>query len=162
MQRAVVESAIGGIGVGVDGDAVCGVSFGAKRSTSDVAEPAALLADAVRQLSEYFAGERTSFDVPYVITTGTEFERAVWVEIAKIPYGQTTSYGAIARAVGDPSAAQAVGLACNHNPVPLIVPCHRVIGSDGKLVGFGGGIGRKRWLLTLETRVAIERAFAPD
>jgi methylated-DNA-[protein]-cysteine S-methyltransferase len=160
--RAVVDSAIGGIGVGVEGEAVCGVSFGARRSPSDVTRPESLLADAMRQLGEYFAGERTEFDLPYVITSGSDFERAVWIEIARIPYGETTSYGAIARAVGEPGGAQAVGLACNHNPVPLIVPCHRVVGSDGKLVGFGGGIGRKRWLLTLETRIQIERSFAPE
>jgi methylated-DNA-[protein]-cysteine S-methyltransferase len=70
------------------------------------------------------------------------------------------SYGAIARAVGEPGGAQAVGLACNRNPLPVVVPCHRVIGSDGKLVGFGGGVGRKRWLLSLEARVHIERTFA--
>jgi methylated-DNA-[protein]-cysteine S-methyltransferase len=84
----------------------------------------------------------------------------VWQVIAAIPYGETLSYGAIARAVGEPGGAQAVGTACNRNPLPLVVACHRVIGSDGKLVGFGGGLHRKRFLLQLEARVHIERTFA--
>ena len=77
---------------------------------------------------------------------GSEFERAVWAEIAKIPYGEMVTYGSIATALGDPGAARAVGTACNHNPVPVIVPCHRVVGAGGKMVGFGGGLDRKRKL----------------
>jgi methylated-DNA-[protein]-cysteine S-methyltransferase len=84
----------------------------------------------------------------------------VWQVIAGIPFGETLSYGAIARAVGEPQGAQAVGTACNRNPIPVIIGCHRVIGSDGKLVGFGGGLHRKRWLLQHEAKIWIERAFA--
>ena len=113
----------------------------------------ALLDEAVRQVREYLAGDRMEFELPTATSSGSDFERAVWAAISTIPYGHTRSYGAIARAVGDPSAAQAVGLACNRNPLPILVPCHRVIGADGKLVGFGGGLSRKRWLLTLEARV---------
>jgi methylated-DNA-[protein]-cysteine S-methyltransferase len=98
--------------------------------------------------------------VPTSVRSGSPFERDVWVEISKIEYGETNSYGRIAASVGDPGAAQAVGTACNHNPLPVIVPCHRVIGSDGKLVGFGGGLPRKRALLQLEARIRIERDFA--
>jgi methylated-DNA-[protein]-cysteine S-methyltransferase len=175
MRRAVLETPIGGIGVSVVDTALVGVSFGAEggqlatattpatgvgpTGVGDAGEDAAL-ADTLRQLREYFAGERTEFGLPLVVQRGSEFERAVWAEIAAIPYGETLSYGAIARAVGEPGGAQAVGLACNRNPLPLVVPCHRVIGSDGKLVGFGGGVGRKRWLLSLEARVHIERTFA--
>jgi methylated-DNA-[protein]-cysteine S-methyltransferase len=157
---SVVETPIGGIGVAVEGDVVRRVSFGAPPVSRP--DEGAVIDEAVRQLREYFAGERTDFELPTAASGGTEFERSVWHEIAKVPYGETVSYGAIARAVGDASAAQAVGTACNHNPLPIIVPCHRIIGADGRLVGFGGGIGRKRWLLQLETRVHIERTFAPD
>jgi methylated-DNA-[protein]-cysteine S-methyltransferase len=136
-----------------------GLAGAGRARTADGGEDAAL-ADTLRQLREYFAGERTEFGLPLVVQRGSEFERAVWAEIAAIPYGETLSYGAIARAVGEPGGAQAVGLACNRNPLPVVVPCHRVIGSDGKLVGFGGGVGRKRWLLSLEARVHIERTFA--
>jgi len=148
------------VGIAVDGDAVCAVSFGAALTDVDGATPPpSLLAEAERQLWEYFAGERTEFALPLVVRRGSEFERAVWKAIAAIPYGETLSYGAIARSVGEPGGAQAVGLACNRNPLPIIVPCHRVIGADGKLVGFGGGIKRKRWLLQLEARIHIERTF---
>jgi methylated-DNA-[protein]-cysteine S-methyltransferase len=159
----VVESPIGGIGVAVDADVVHRVTFGAPLGSAvPDATADAVMADTVRQLREYFAGERTDFELPTVRHEGTDFDRAVWEAIAGIPYGQTRSYGALARAVGDPSAAQAVGTACHRNPLPIIVPCHRVIGADGKLVGFGGGLKRKQWLLELETRVHIERTFAPD
>ena len=154
----MVQTPIGGIGVTVDDGAVTGVSFGAGEPV-EPAEPSATLAEAIRQLREYFVGERVEFDLPLMLTTGTEFERAVWKAIAEIPYGETQSYGAIARAVGQPEGAQAVGLACNHNPHPVIVACHRVIGANGKLVGFGGGVHRKRWLLQLEAKVHIERTF---
>ena len=110
---------------------------------------------------EAFAGELTDFDLPLEIRRGSEFERAVWREIAAIPYGETASYGAIARAVGEPGGAQAVGTACNRNPLPVVIACHRVIGSDGKLVGFGGGLDLKRWLLQLEAKVHLERTWAP-
>jgi methylated-DNA-[protein]-cysteine S-methyltransferase len=159
MLWSVVDSPIGGIGVAVDAGTVCRVTFGEARSFEEA--PADLLGRAVRELREYFEGGRTEFELPTADSAGTEFDRAVWAAIAAIPYGETRSYGSIARDVGDPSAAQAVGIACNRNPLPILVPCHRVIGADGKLVGFGGGLRRKRWLLELETRVHIERTFAP-
>ena len=148
--------------MGLDGGVVAGVSFGPPKVLSDPVDAGrGLLEQACTELDEYFAGARVSFDVPVAFREGSDFERAVWAEIAAIPYGETNSYGAIARAVGEPGGAQAVGLACNRNPLPIIVPCHRVIGSDGKLVGFGGGLGRKRFLLQLEARVHIEHSFAP-
>lgn len=103
------------------------------------------------QLAEYFAGERTTFDVPLVMD-GPPFQRRVWSALCKIPYGTTTSYGELARRVGKPSAARAVGLANGRNPVAVIVPCHRVIGADGSLTGYGGGLERKRFLLGLEAQ----------
>ena len=103
----------------------------------------------LRQLEEYFKGQRQKFDVSLVLE-GTDFQKAVWRQLQKIPFGETASYGDVARAIDRPKAYRAVGNANNKNPVPLIIPCHRVIGSDGKLVGFGGGIWRKQWLLDHE------------
>jgi methylated-DNA-[protein]-cysteine S-methyltransferase len=107
--------------------------------------------DVVRQLGEYFAGERTSFDLP-LRPRGSDFELAVWHQLTLIPYGETRSYGHVAKAVGEPGGAQAVGAANGRNPLAVVVPCHRVIGADGTLVGFGGGLPRKRFLLDLEQR----------
>jgi len=104
------------------------------------------------QLAEYFAGERTDFELP-VRADGDEFQHRVWDVIAAIPYGETVSYGEIAREIGAPGAARAVGLANGRNPVAVIVPCHRVIGADGGLTGYGGGLERKRVLLDLESGV---------
>ncbi len=160
VERTVVQTPIGGIGVAVAEDAVIGIQFDAERDSSlTEAENPSTLGLAVNQLTEYFAGERLGFELPMMVRRGSDFERAVWKAIAGIPYGETLSYGAIARAVGEPGAAQAVGLACNRNPLPIVVPCHRVIGSDGKLVGFGGGVQRKQWLLQLEARIHIEHHF---
>lgn len=103
----------------------------------------------VEQLDAYFAGDRTHFDV-HVELSGTAFQRRVWAALQTIPYGETRSYGEIARQIGAPSASRAVGLANGRNPVSIIVPCHRVIGSNGSLTGYGGGIDRKRALLDLE------------
>jgi methylated-DNA-[protein]-cysteine S-methyltransferase len=148
----VVDSPIGPLGVSVEGDTVVGVRFGAPPGPI-AGHPAAA------ELAAYFAGELTDFTVPVLMRGGSEFERAVWAEIARIPYGEMLTYGAIAKALGDPGAARAVGTACNHNPVPVIVPCHRVVGAGGKMVGFGGGLDRKRRLLELEAGVALARAW---
>lgn len=109
--------------------------------------------EAVHQLEEYFAGDRATFDVGIELD-GTDFQRAVWRELLTVPYGATTSYGAIAAAIGRPKAVRAVGLANGANPVSIIVPCHRVIGASGALTGYGWGIERKRWLLDHESGVA--------
>ncbi|WP_203926174.1 methylated-DNA--[protein]-cysteine S-methyltransferase [Virgisporangium ochraceum] len=164
MRWAKVPSPIGEIGVAVDGDGaderVCGVQFqGAPPGRGLVEEPDGLLAAAAEQLTEYFEGTLTEFDLPLVVRSGSEFERKVWDRIAAIKYGETTTYGSIATELGDPGAARAVGIACNHNPLPIVVPCHRVVGAGGKLVGFGGGLPRKVHLLELEARVTIEAAF---
>lgn len=105
--------------------------------------------DVTAQLEEYFAAARTTFDIPLALA-GASFERKVWHALVGIPYGETVSYGEIARRVGQPSAARAVGLANGRNPIAVIVPCHRVIGADGTLTGYGGGLERKRLLLELE------------
>lgn len=101
------------------------------------------------QLEEYFAGNRTEFDLE-VRPEGTPFQESVWAALLEIPYGDTASYGEIARRVGRPKASRAVGLANGRNPVSIVVPCHRVIGSNGTLTGYGGGLERKAWLLDLE------------
>jgi methylated-DNA-[protein]-cysteine S-methyltransferase len=106
-------------------------------------------AEAQRQLSEYFDGRRESFELPLAME-GSPFQRSVWSALCEIGYGQTASYGEIARRVGKPDAARAVGITNARNPIAIIVPCHRVIGADGTLTGYGGGLERKRYLLDLE------------
>jgi methylated-DNA-[protein]-cysteine S-methyltransferase len=101
------------------------------------------------QLAEYFEGRRSSFDVPLAMI-GSAFERRVWSALQEIPYGESTSYGELARRIDEPGAARAVGVANARNPIAVIVPCHRVIGADGSLTGYGGGLVRKRFLLDLE------------
>ena len=105
----------------------------------------------ITQLREYFAGKRTTFDLELAMQ-GTPFQLAVWNELRKIPYGHTISYAELAHRIGKPSAVRAVGAANGANPIPVIVPCHRVIGANGSLTGYGGGIERKQWLLALEGR----------
>ena len=112
----------------------------------------AVLARTARQLDEYFAGKRHDFDLP-LAPEGTAFQQRVWRELMKIPFGETWSYGELARAIGRPAAARAVGAANGKNPIAIIVPCHRVIGSNGTLVGYGGGLPTKQWLLGHEAGV---------
>lgn len=112
-------------------------------------EENALAALVFRQLDEYFAGTRRSFDFP-CRAQGTPFQRKVWAALRDIPYGETRTYGDIARAIGQPKAARAVGMANNRNPIYIATPCHRVIGADGSLVGYGGGLAMKAALLELE------------
>ncbi|EID11685.1 methylated-DNA--protein-cysteine methyltransferase [Mycolicibacterium phlei RIVM601174] len=107
--------------------------------------------EAVEQLEAYFAGELSEFDLELELV-GTDFQRRVWAALLTIPYGETRSYGEIARQIGAPGASRAVGLANGHNPISIIVPCHRVIGANGSLTGYGGGLERKRLLLDMEKR----------
>lgn len=171
MRWTVLDTPIGELSVGVDDVGICGVRFGRVDMAGDTdalpgaeplpGDPAGLvLAAAVAELRAYFAGELTGFTVPLHVRQGSGFERAVWTEMTTIPYGETRTYGEVAAAVGDPGAARAVGVACNRNPIPVIVPCHRIVGAGGKLVGFGGGLPRKRHLLELEAGVAFQRAWA--
>ncbi len=125
--------------------------------TGEVAAPpddgrgpaSAVLARTCEQLAEYFAGRRTTFDIP-LDPLGTAFQRRVWDALRAIPYGATLSYSDLARRLGDVRATRAVGAANGRNPIPIIVPCHRVVGANGALTGFGGGLDRKRWLLEHE------------
>jgi len=116
-------------------------------------------AELITQLEEYFAGIRKQFDVP-LAPRGTTFQREVWMALREIPYGETWTYAKQAVAIGRPSAARAVGAANGRNPIGIVVPCHRVIGADGSLTGYGGGIDRKRWLLLHEQDVWEQTLFA--
>jgi methylated-DNA-[protein]-cysteine S-methyltransferase len=118
----------------------------------------ALLRPARDQLRAYFAGELRDFDVPCA-GAGSTFQTQVWEALCSIPFGCTVSYGEIARRVGLPKASRAVGAANGHNPISIVVPCHRVIGADGKLTGYGGGLNRKRWLLRHEKKVLAHSAI---
>ena len=106
---------------------------------------------AAGELAEYFAGERSAFTVPLDLGGGTDFQRAVWERLGAVPFGSTTTYGGLARLIGKPRGSQAVGLANGSNPIAVIVPCHRVVGTSGKLTGYAGGIERKKWLLRHES-----------
>jgi methylated-DNA-[protein]-cysteine S-methyltransferase len=159
MRWTVLSTPMGELSLATDGATLCQVLFGRyEGQQADLGDP--VLETAAAQLGEYFAGRRTEFEVPLGDVGGSEFERAVWAQLAAIPYGEMRTYGEVATAVGDSSAARAVGVACNRNRLPVVLPCHRVVGADGKLVGFGGGLPRKRFLLELEARVRVERDFA--
>ena len=149
--RAVWRSPLGLMAFEQTGDAITAVHF------CDAGEPempasTPLLARVLAEFQAYFAGKRDPFDFP-IAFRGTPFQELVWRELLKIPYGETRSYGYVARAVGKPGAARAVGMACHANPIAIAVPCHRVVGASGDLTGYGGGLDRKRALLALEQRV---------
>ena len=116
-----------------------------------ILEETELILQCKMQLDEYFRGERKTFDLP-LAPKGTDFQKKVWNVLQKIPYGETRTYGEIAAAVGNPKAARAVGMANNKNPIGIIIPCHRVVGANGKLVGYAGGMDKKEWLLQLERK----------
>jgi methylated-DNA-[protein]-cysteine S-methyltransferase len=148
-----VESPIGELLLVGDGEALRGLYMQEGRRPMSIPaswerseEP---FAEVRRQLDEYFAGERAEFDLE-LASEGSEFEQRVWGALAEIPYGETISYGELAHRIGHPDGARAVGMANGRNPISIVVPCHRVIGADGSLTGYGGGIDRKRFLLELE------------
>jgi methylated-DNA-[protein]-cysteine S-methyltransferase len=152
-----MQAPIDAVGIAVDDTGVCAVRFGGAAGPLIGGDP--VLDQAVEELTGYFAGGAEPFTVPLSVRGGSEFERSVWRALWAIPYAEMRTYGQIAAAVGEPDGARAVGVACNRNPLPIIVPCHRVVGADGKMVGFGGGIWRKKVLLELEAKVRIEREF---
>ena len=148
-----VDSPIGELLLLSDGRALRGVHM--QEGRSPIAPPPGSepstepFSEATVQLAEYFSGQRTVFDLPLVMD-GTPFQQRVWGALQDIPYGTTISYGELARRVGQPTASRAVGLANGRNPIAIVVPCHRVIGADGTLTGYGGGLERKQFLLNLE------------
>ncbi len=148
---AVFSTPLGALRLVSDGEALVAVTFGDQVPEGAVPGHDAVLAEARRQLAAYFEGEPVAFSVP-VRPAGTPFQRRVWAALCEIPHGATLSYGALAARLGDPRAAQAVGAANGQNPVAVVVPCHRVVGADGSLTGYAGGLERKRALLDLESR----------
>ncbi|MDE2294357.1 MAG: methylated-DNA--[protein]-cysteine S-methyltransferase [Gammaproteobacteria bacterium] len=157
-----LDSPIGRLRLYGDRRALLAVLFDAEAAPAFVADEgpaiedarAGVLPGAIRQLREYFDGTRREFDLP-LAPRGTPFQQTVWRALRRIPYGRTLAYGELARRIGKPGAARAVGMANHHNPLSIVVPCHRVIGADGGLTGYGGGLDRKRWLLALEHGTAI-------
>jgi methylated-DNA-[protein]-cysteine S-methyltransferase len=156
MTHSVIPSPIGPLTAVREGGVLVGLWMGATGTDDLGRRDDDAFADVRAQLDEYFAGTRTTFDLA-LRASGNPLQLAVWELIAAIPYGSTRSYGDLARDLGDRTLAQAVGTACGRNPLPVVVPCHRVVGADGSLVGFGGGLDRKRFLLDLEHR--DERLF---
>ncbi len=154
------ESPIGMLTVTSDGNAITGLFMETYRHAAgnriewiqDTSGKDEVLSTARGQISEYFAGTRERFELPLHMA-GTTMQREVWAALTRIPYGETRSYGAIAAAIGNTKASRAVGSANGRNPISIIVPCHRVVGANGSLTGFGGGVERKAWLLAHEARV---------
>ena len=144
MSRRCVESPIGPLCLTERSGALTRLDWG-----GEGADETPLLLEAERQLREYFSGSRREFDLT-LAPEGTAFQLAVWQALREIPYGEVRSYGALASAVGKPRAGRAVGMANHRNPLPVFIPCHRVIGADGSLTGYGGGLDKKRFLLALE------------
>lgn len=162
--HTVIESPIGPLTLVADEGALVGVYMevpGREPAAPTLGEPVSagpheaerVLAAAASQLQAYFDGELTDFALPLALD-GTQFQRTVWTALQTIGYGETISYGQLADRIGQPSASRAVGLANGRNPVSIVVPCHRVVGADGSLTGYGGGLDRKRYLLALEQRVS--------
>jgi methylated-DNA-[protein]-cysteine S-methyltransferase len=148
MPSARLDTPIGAVGLVAGERGLRRVAFDGERVQPEGDSP--VLREAVRQLESYFAGELLEFDLPLDLG-GTEFQRSCWLALATIPYGRTVSYGEQARRLGlGPASARAVGAANGQNPLPIVLPCHRVIGANGSLTGFGGGLDTKRFLLELE------------
>jgi len=144
-----LPSPIGLLEITSNGNSVTSIIFRNKGYSIQAPKVNQIILSCINQLNEYFEGNRHNFELltnPF----GTEFQNRVWEKVCKIPFGETTSYGKIAKALGDPKLNRAVGLANGANPVPIIIPCHRVIGSDGSLTGYAGGLDKKIWLLSHE------------
>lgn len=155
-----VESPIGPLVLGARGDDLVALHLpgSSEPAPAGTLHTTAVLAATARQLAEYFAGTRTTFELPLAFG-GTDFQRSVWTGLLAIPYGATTTYGALAAKLGRPTASRAVGAANGSNPIAIIVPCHRVIGAGGSLTGYGGGLSAKQYLLALERRAEQPSLF---
>lgn len=152
MKTAIYHSPFGDMELDYEEDAVTALKMAAKKAVGEAPEGLALAV--FRELDEYFQGKRKTFDIP-LRTHGTPFQEKVWAALRAIPYGEVRSYKEVAEAIGHPKAYRAVGMANNANPIFIIVPCHRVIGSDGSLTGYGGGLPMKKALLSLEKKHRI-------
>jgi len=147
---AKLPSPVGELTICANDDAITAVAFPGDIATPDnEPQPNELVRRAMDQLQDYFSGQRKGFDLP-LNPAGTAFQQSVWQALLTVPYGRTASYGEIAAAIGNAKASRAVGLANGRNPIAIVVPCHRIIGRNGSLTGYGGGLDRKRWLLTHE------------
>ncbi len=156
MVQATWQGPLGPMVVAATGKGLAGVWFDGQRHMPDnatwqVQPDHPMLQRAIAQLTEYFAGERTQFDLPLDLQGGTSFQQSVWKALLAIPSGATTSYGDLSARIGRPAAVRAVGAAVGRNPVSVIVPCHRVVGANGSLTGYAGGLDRKTALLKLES-----------
>jgi methylated-DNA-[protein]-cysteine S-methyltransferase len=149
MDSVVIETPVGPMGLRADADGLIEITFHA-RGAAGAKPRAGVLGEATRQLDAYFDKRLRRFDLP-LAPHGTPFQLEVWEALQRIPYGDTCSYADLARRIGRPDAVRAVGAANGRNPIPIVIPCHRVIGSKGQLIGFGGGLSLKRWLLDLES-----------
>jgi methylated-DNA-[protein]-cysteine S-methyltransferase len=154
MNKTVIDSPIGKIAIFAENEKLIRLDLKTKEK-ADSAITEKVLFEAEKQLLEYFSGERKIFELEFEFF-GTEFQKAVWNELLKIPFGKTKTYGEIAKEIGNPKAGRAVGSACNKNPLAIIVPCHRVIGKNGKLTGFACGTETKEWLLCHEEKLKGE------
>lgn len=144
-----IDTPVGPLTLAADADVLVAVSFASPDDEPVNSQPSQILERVGEQLAEYFEGRRRSFEVPFRLE-GTPFQREVWTALLDVPFGVTVSYAAIARRIGRPDAMRAVGAANGANPIAIIVPCHRVVGADGSLVGYGGGLPAKAALLRLE------------
>jgi methylated-DNA-[protein]-cysteine S-methyltransferase len=160
-----LDSPVGALFLTSNGEAITELFMekhkGGPKPIGDWRRDDGLFREAADQLGSYFAGELTEFDLP-LATAGAPFQQRVWTELRKIPYGSTISYGELARQVGNPKASRAVGAANGSNPISIIIPCHRVIGSNGKLTGYGGGIERKKFLLEFEAETLAKGSRERD
>ncbi|MEG1427996.1 MAG: methylated-DNA--[protein]-cysteine S-methyltransferase [Oscillospiraceae bacterium] len=147
----LLKSPVGPLTIREQNEKIIEIVFGNPQKCDTIVETK-LFRETATQLTAYFEGKRTEFFLPLDLQ-GTEFQKKVWEALLKIPYGKTSSYIDIAVAVGNPKAARAVGMANHNNPISIIVPCHRVIGKSGKLVGYGGGLDIKKWLLAHEQQI---------
>jgi len=147
--RGCVQSPIGTLTIISNGDFITSILFSEDDSAVFPESQDRIILECIAQLNEYFQGGRKTFDLP-LNPNGTEFQKRVWGKVIAIPFGETASYGSMANSLGDPKLTRAVGLANGANPIPIIIPCHRVIGSNGSLTGYAGGLDRKRWLLNHE------------
>ncbi len=152
-RTACLRTPIGILAVSEAGGAIVQADFFDGSSPAET-ELSPELGTCLRQLREYFEGQRREFEVK-LAPEGTDFQKRVWAELLKVPYGATTNYGRIAESIGRPGAARAVGAANGRNPVSIIIPCHRVLGAGGELVGYGGGLWRKEWLLRHEAQGSL-------
>lgn len=151
MQIRIIDVPLGRIWLEAEDGFLTGLRFSGSEQTAPDGVNDAVLEEAGRQLEQYFRGERRAFELPLRMK-GTAFQQQVWRALGEIPYGETVSYGAIARRIGRPKACRAVGMANHVNPIPIIVPCHRVVGANGGLTGYAGGLPVKEALLALEQK----------